>query len=162
LVFLALEARVLMKLPQERAGIEPQALAQFGGRQPGGGLAHERHQSLGQMAMAGKANVLVEPEALRVELGDGREGVEAPVLIETGHTLPGLEPTANRAHRGVQEADEIREGEHFFAGPETQDLGRDIRCVCHSIGSCQYINIYSAIMTPESKRQMGSARKNIG
>ena len=62
LMFLALQVRMLMELPEKGTGVQAQVLAQLGGGQSAGRLADQGRDRLRQMAMAGKADVAMKPK----------------------------------------------------------------------------------------------------
>ena len=126
LVFLALEIGMLVKVPEEGAGIQPQALPQFGSGQSCGRLLDQRHQRLGQMAKARKADFPMKPEPVFIELREVGQGVKATIEIETGQAAPGFEAPPDGPHRSVEVVGEIGEGEDFTLAPPAEEAFEEV------------------------------------
>ena len=121
LVFFALEGRMVMEWPEKRAGVQMQGLAQLSGGETGGGLTHQGHDGLGQMALAREADVPVKPQAVLIEPGQIGQGVKAAVVVETGQGLPFFEAAADGANGSLEALAELGQGDHFLAAPAAQD-----------------------------------------
>jgi len=114
-----------MELPEEGARIQAQALAQLGSRQPGGRLEDQGDDRLGQMAMAGKTDVAMEPKALLVELGQFGQGVEAAIVIEAGQSAPALEPAPDSPEGTFEFLLDFGQGDDLFPAPAAEEgVGR--------------------------------------
>ena len=112
-----------MELPEEGARIQAQALAQFGGAQPGRRLEDQGDEGLGQMAMVGKTDVAMEPKAILIELGQLGQGVEAAIVIEAGQSAPGLEPASDGPDRALKLLLEFGQGDDLFSAPAPEQRG---------------------------------------
>ena len=115
--FFTLQGGMLMELPEEGARIQTQALTQLSSAQPGGRLQDQGNDGLRQMAMAGKADVAMEPKAMVIKLGQLRQGIEAAIVIEAGQGAPDLEPPADGPDRGFELVLDLGQGEDFFSSP---------------------------------------------
>ena len=125
---------MLMELPEKGAGVQVQVLAQLSGGEAGGGLPHQGHDGLGQMALPREADVPVEPQTALIELGQFGQGIKAAVVVETGQGLPFFEAAADRANGGLEALAELGQGDHFLAAPAAQDLGGGIADGFHGRG----------------------------
>jgi len=112
-----------MELPKEGARIQAQALAQLGSRQPGRRLEDQGDNRLGQMAMAGKTDVPMEPKALLVELGQFGQGVEAAIVIETGQSAPALKPAPDSPEGAFEFLLDFSQGDDLFSAPAAEEGG---------------------------------------
>ena len=112
---------MLVELPEKGAGVQVQALAQLSGGEAGGGLTHQGHDGPGQMALAGKADVPVKPQAVLIEPGQIRQGIKAAVVVETGQGLPFFEAAADGANGSLEALAELGQGDHFLTAPAAQD-----------------------------------------
>ena len=126
---------MLVELPEKGAGIQVQVLAQLSGGEAGGGLTHQGHDGLRQMAVPREADVPVEPQTVFVELGQFGQSVKAAVVVETGQGLPFFEAAADRANGGLEGLAELGQGDHLLAAPSTQDLRGGIANGFHGWGA---------------------------
>lgn len=115
-----------MELPEEGARIQAQVLAQLGGREPGRRLEDQCDDSLGQMAVAGKTDVAMEPKALLVELGQLGQRVEAAIVIEAGQSAPGLEPAPDSPEGALEFLLDFGQGDDLFSAPAAEEGGSRI------------------------------------
>ena len=112
---------MVMELPEKRAGVQMQGLAQLRGGEAGGGLTHQGHEGLGQMALSREADVPVKPQAVLIELGQIGQGIKAAVVVETGQSPPFLKAAADGANGSLEALAELGQGDHFLAAPAAQD-----------------------------------------
>ena len=90
-----------MELPEEGARIQVQVLAQFGRRKPAGRLEDQSDNGLREVAVAGKADVAMEPKPMLIKLRQLGQGIEAAIVVEAGQSTPLLEPTADGPDRAL-------------------------------------------------------------
>ena len=134
LVFFALEVRMLVELPEKGARVQVQALAQLSGGEAGGGLTHQGHDGLRQMAVPREADVPVKPQTVGVEVGHFGQGIKAAVVVEAGQGLPLSEAAADRANGGLEGLAQLGQGDHLLAAPATQDVRGGIANGFHGRG----------------------------
>lgn len=112
-----------MELPEEGARIQAQALAQFGRREPAGRLLDQGDNGLREVAVAGKADVAMEPKPILIKLRQLRQGIEAAIVIEAGQSAPLLEPAPNGADRASDFLLEFGQGDDFLSPPAPEQRG---------------------------------------
>jgi hypothetical protein len=123
LVSFALQAGMLMELPEEGTRVHAQALAQFGGGEAAGGLADQGHEGLRQMAMAGKADISMKPKSVLIELRHLGQGIKAAIAIEAGQGAPSFETAADGAERSPQLGHQFSQGDDLISTPASEERG---------------------------------------
>ena len=134
LIFFALQGGMLMELPKEGTRIQVQMLAQLGGGEPAGRLEDQGDDGLRQMAMAGKADIAMEPKPLLIELGQLGQSIEAAIVIEAGQSAPHFEPPTDGAERALELFLEFGQGDDLLSPPAPEQRGDRILDRFHGEG----------------------------
>ena len=123
-----------MELPEEGPRVQAQVLAQLGGSEPAGRLEDQGDDGLRQMAMAGKADIAMEPKPLLIELGQLGQGIEAAIVIEAGQGAPHFEPPTDGAERALELFLEFGQGDDLLSPPAPEQRGDRVLDRCHGEG----------------------------
>ena len=127
-----------MELPKEGTRVQAQTLAQLGGGEPVGGLANQCGNGVRQMAVAGKADSLIKPKSVLIELGQIGQCVKATIVIEAGQGTPVFETPPQGAQRSGHILHEFRQGNYFLFSPTLKQRGV---CVLESFHGVNYISV---------------------